>query len=43
MVYLRYKRLDALLNFENGNRKIVLIGPLKKFEAYSVPLPPPAR
>jgi hypothetical protein len=43
MVYLRYKRLDALLNFENGDRKIVLIGPLKKFEAYSVPLPPPAR
>lgn len=40
MVYLRYKQLDALLNFEAGQRDIVLIGPRRKFEAYSVTLPP---
>lgn len=39
MLYLRYKKLDALLNFEAGGRDIVVIKPLQKYQAYSVELP----
>lgn len=41
MAYFRYKRLDAGLKFENGKRDFVLIGPIKKFDEYSVTMPVP--
>ena len=41
MAYFRYKRLDAGLKLENGKRDFVLIGPIKKFDAYSIEQPPP--
>ncbi len=37
--YLRYKRLDVMLRIEQGERDLVLIRPLEKFEAYQVALP----
>ena len=40
MVYIRYKRLDALLDLTGEKRNIVLIGSLRKFDAYSVTMPP---
>ena len=39
MYYLRYRRLDALLNFNGDKRDMVLIGSRKKFDAFQVPLP----
>lgn len=39
MLYLRYKKLDALLNFQGTERDIVVIRALKKYQDYSVIVP----
>lgn len=39
LFYLRYKRLDALLRFEGGERDIILFRSRRKFDEYQAPLP----
>lgn len=39
MLYLRYKKLDALLNFDGADRDIEVIRALKKYQDYTVSVP----
>jgi hypothetical protein len=36
VIYLRYKKLDALLKIRDGKKNLDIIKPLEKFEAYEL-------